>query len=323
MPDERKELLIPPGAAGRRLDSFLAERLAELSRTGIARLIRGGSITVDGRAVKPKHLLRGGEWIHIALPDPRESSLVPESIPIEILYEDEHVAIVNKPAGMLSHPSASHQRGTLAGALLARLKDLSGVGGELRPGIVHRLDKNTSGLMVVAKNDAAHRALSAQFKARTVEKEYAAVVHGSVEPDYMDLTKSIGKKRWKSAMKVTASGREARTIVRTIERLGGGGFTHVAAFPKTGRTHQVRVHLAERGYPLLADPTYGREKAFYASTLSGERGAPGEEPLIARHALHSRRMAFAHPATGARMEFASDLPEDMKRLLAVLKERRP
>jgi 23S rRNA pseudouridine1911/1915/1917 synthase len=291
-----------PGDRDRRLDVVVAERLRHLSRSRIARLSLDGRVLVDGRPRKPSFRLAAGQVVRVDVPPPTPAALRGEAIPLDIVYEDEVLLVVNKPAGLTVHPGPGHPTGTLVNAVLARVGDLRGVGGELRPGIVHRLDKDTSGLLVVAKSDAAHRSLAAQLKARTMSRTYLAVVRGRLDPDAGTVRAAVGRHPiHRTRQAVTASGRPAVTHYRVLERFDGA--TVLECRLETGRTHQIRVHFAHLGHPLLGDPVYGRAN-------------PGG---LGRQALHAMRLEFTHPVTGAHAAFTAPLPADLEALLARLR----
>jgi 23S rRNA pseudouridine1911/1915/1917 synthase len=287
---------------GRRLDVAVAARVPSLSRSRIARLADEGRVRVDGGPRKPAFRLRPGQTIEVAVPPPVPSSVLPEPIPLDIVLQDDELLVVNKPAGLTVHPAPGHPSGTLVNALLSAVSDLAGIGGTLRPGIVHRLDKDTSGLLVVAKTDAAHRSLAAQFKAHTAQRTYLAVVRGRMRRDAGTIAAPLGRHpARRKRFAVLARGREAVTHYTVLERFRDA--TLVACRLETGRTHQIRVHLAHAGHALIGDPVYGRARA----------------PEIARQALHAARLEFTHPRTGRRVTCTAPLPEDMARLLARLR----
>ena len=295
---------------GERLDLFLARRLPavaglpDLTRSRVRRLIDEGLVTVDGRQpTKAGVKLDAGQRVQVVLPPPEPTGLEPEPIPLRVVYEDADLLVVDKPAGLPVHPSPGHTRHTLVQGVLARCPDLSSVGGALRPGIVHRLDKDTSGLIIVAKNDAAHLSLARQLKERQVEKTYLALVDGRVDPAEAVIDAPIGRHpRHRKRMAVVAGGREARTGYRLLREVAGRSLLEVR--PETGRTHQVRVHLASIGHPVVGDPVYGRRGA-----------APAGLP---RQFLHAWRLAFRHPRTGERLDQEAPLPEELARALAEL-----
>lgn len=295
---------VEPGDSGKRADRFLSSRLDNMSRSALKRMIDSGQVTMDGETVTPRHLTREGEEFTIRLPQPAEIKAMPEKIGLDIVYEDADIVIVNKPAGMVVHPAKGHHTGTLVNALLYHCKDLSGIGGEIRPGIVHRLDKDSSGLIAVAKNDAAHSSLSEQLAARSMEREYLAVVRGVLKEGSGTIDMPIGRHpvyRKKISVK-TNSPREAVTHYETLESFKDAAYIKVKLH--TGRTHQIRVHLSAIGHPIVGDSLYGKHK-------SG---------LIDRLALHAWRLSLTHPKSGQRKTFTADPPEDFQRLLAALQK---
>lgn len=294
-------------AGGERVDRYVADKVGELSRTAVQRLIDQGEITVNGEQVQASHRLRMGDEIVVRIPLPEPVDLEPEPIPLDILYEDEHLLALNKPAGIVVHPGAGHRSGTLVNALLAHCPDLGGVGGELRPGIVHRLDRDTSGVMVVAKHDRALRALQRQFKRRSVEKHYTALVVGDLPQDEGLIEAPIARDRHhRQRMAVRAGGKMARTRWHVCEHYRdehGNRFTLLDIELLTGRTHQIRVHFSWLGYPLAGDGVYGPDH------VAG---------LAPRQFLHARQLEIAHPVKGERLRFEAPLPEDLRDVLASL-----
>ena len=283
--------------AGERLDRFLADRCADLSRTRIKRLISDGEVTVEGFPSNAGFRLKSGQSVTIRMPDPVPSHILPQNIPIDVIYEDEHLLVVDKPAGMPVHPGVGHPDSTLLNAVLGISPEIAEVGGTLRPGLVHRLDKDTSGLMVIAKTDNAHRSLARQLKRRTVNKGYLAVVLGKLEPTEAIIEAPIGRDpNDRKKMAIVEDGREASTRYRTIARLPG--CTYVDVRPKTGRTHQIRVHFASIGHPVFGDATYGIP-----------------DPRLSRQFLHAASLEFEHPETGEKVGFGSPLPDDLKTVL--------
>ena len=280
--------------AGRRLDQFLADQGA-LSRSRAQALIREGQVLLGGRAAdKPAQTLEPGTEIVVEVPQPRQTGILPQDIAIDLLYEDEDIAVVNKPAGMVVHPAAGNEQGTLVNALLFRLSGLSGIGGEMRPGIVHRLDKDTSGVLVIAKNDAAHQDLSSQFKDRTMEKHYRVVVSGAMKEERGLIDAPIGRhKQDRKKMAVVPDGRPSRTEWRVLQPLRGASLLDVHLL--TGRTHQIRVHMLSAGHPVLGD-------VIYAPKLKTPVAVP-------RLMLHAFSLELTHPSTGQRMRFEAPLPE--------------
>jgi 23S rRNA pseudouridine1911/1915/1917 synthase len=312
--EEKHELVVPVEGAGKRLDVWLAGALPQVSRARLQALIEEGRVRVDGNPPRSSTKVRAGQTVCVLIPAPVEAVPTAEDIPVDVVYEDAHLLVVNKPAGLVVHPGAGTPRGTLVNALLRHVRDLSGVGGVLRPGIVHRLDRGTSGLLVVAKNDAAHRALAAQFAGRTVEKEYLALVVGVPRARTGELRAPIGRDpvhRKRMSIRSTR-GREARTSWRLEEAFDGAALLRVRIH--TGRTHQIRVHLAAAGHPVAGDTTYQsrREHTRRAATGSALRD-------LSRPALHAARLAFVHPATGQRMTFEAPLPPDLEQVLAQLR----
>lgn len=308
---ERKQVVVPAEKAGERLDVFLAQSLEGLSRSQVQRLIKEGHVAVAGQPVrKPKHKLKGGEEIEVEIPPPEAVSLEPDAaVPFEILYQDEDLVVINKPPGVVIHPAAGHLQGTLVHGLLARIKDLSGVGGELRPGIVHRLDKDTSGVLLVAKHDRAHLALSRQFKDRQVSKVYLALVHGLPAALSGHVDRPIGRHPVeRKKMSVHApQGREAYTEWKVRELFKRSKAALLEVHPLTGRTHQIRVHLASLGHPIVGDALYG--------------GCRPTGPKAPRQMLHAWRLSFLHPRTGRKLSFEAPLPPDFSKLLEELRAR--
>jgi 23S rRNA pseudouridine1911/1915/1917 synthase len=295
-----REFLVDPADAGQRLDVFVA-RVSGLSRARVHALISAGAVHVTGHPQKPRYAVKSGERVTVAIPPAEPLALTPEPIPLQILYEDEHLLVLNKPAGLVVHPGAGRATGTLVHALLAHCPNLPGIGGVERPGIVHRLDRDTSGVMVVAKSEAAHQSLSLQFKNRIVRKRYLALVHGEVRQEAGRIEAAIGRRehdRTRMGVK-TAGGRMARTAYRVLRRLPG--MTLVELGLETGRTHQIRVHLAHIGHPVVGDEVYGGRRE--------RRGAAGVPPAP-RQLLHAWWLGFRHPVHGEWLEFAAPIPAD-------------
>ncbi|MCP4006172.1 MAG: RluA family pseudouridine synthase [bacterium] len=290
---------------GKRLDVALGELEPEISRAQARRLIDDGDVMLDGHLAKPSHRLNSGQRISGSIPAALPSSVEPEAIPLTVLLEDPHVIAIDKPAGLVVHPAAGHRAGTLVNALLHHCDNLSGVGGVLRPGIVHRLDKDTSGVLVVAKNDVAHRSLAEQFKAHSIDREYLALVRGTPRADEGSIDAPIARhpKDRKRYTTRSSGGREARTHWRVERRLKEATLLRVRL--ETGRTHQIRVHLASIGMPVVADSVYG-----------GGRAALGRS--LGRQALHATLLGFDHPKTGERVRLVSELPEDLSVFIAGL-----
>ena len=295
-----------------RLDTFLRAQFPTLSRGAIQRLIQQGDIRVAGKPVKASHPPRAGEKIEIHWPDARPAAAQPQEMPLDVLFEDDDLLVLNKPPGMVVHPSAGHEESTLVNALLHHCAgQLSGIGGVARPGIVHRLDKETSGCLVIAKNDPTHLALSTQFAGREVRKIYHAIVCGGVTPEQGDIRAAIARHpTHRKRMAVTdGSGREAWTSYTVVERLREA--TLVEAVLHTGRTHQIRVHFKHLGFPVAGDATYGNRQNKRVTELSGYT-AP-------RQMLHAHKLAFKHPRTGKKMSFEAPWPEDFKEGLTALR----
>lgn len=312
---ERRLLEAGAGHAGLRVDKALAEAFPDLSRSRIHGLIEAGAILVNGLPPRASAKLRLGDRLSMEIPAAIASTLVPERGDLNILHEDESLLVVCKPAGVVVHPGAGVVRGTLAAALLEHCGTLSQIGGVTRPGIVHRLDKGTSGLLVVAKNDQAHRSLSAQFKGRTVTKIYAAICLGTPRPARGTVRLAIGRDpRHRQRMAVTADGRAAHTDYEVTEILGPASVVRLTLH--TGRTHQIRVHLASLKCPLVGDHTYGAA-AIAARSPEAFRGILASFP---RPALHAQVLGFVHPASGEALRFEAPWPEDLERLRHDLKE---
>jgi len=304
--------------SGERLDMFISRSVAGLTRSRAKRLIELEHVTVDANVAKPSHHVKAGERITVRIPPPEEPTAVPQQIPLDVIHEDADIIVVNKPAGLVVHPAAGHPDGTLVNALLAHCDDLSGVGGELKAGIVHRLDVGTSGAIVAAKNDAAHVSLQKQFQDRTVEKIYCALVLGSMRGESGAFDAAIGRHRSerKRISSHTRKGRAALTEWRALERFGKD-LSWVEIDLKTGRTHQIRVHFAEAGHALVGDPLYGGERKL--KRISDARARELVSSLD-RPALHAWKLSIDHPRTGERMQFMAPLPEDIGDLLESLRE---
>jgi 23S rRNA pseudouridine1911/1915/1917 synthase len=300
--DRLIELHVQEG--GQRVDRYLAQAVPDLSRSFIQRLIENGRVTVGTQAPKASYRVEPGDVVTVRVPPPEPTDVRPESIPLCIVYEDADILVVDKPAGMVVHPAHGHSSGTLVNALLARCPDLTGIGGAIRPGIVHRLDKDTSGLLVVAKNDAAHHGLQEQFKQRRVHKTYLALTEGVLRVAHGVIDAPIGRDpshRQRMAVQ-TRGGREARTEYHVLEQFPSHSL--VSAEPVTGRTHQIRIHLAYIGHPIVGDRVYGFRKQ--------------RQPLE-RQFLHAARLAFELPSTGTPVEFSSALPPELAALLESLR----
>ncbi|MCI0855453.1 MAG: RluA family pseudouridine synthase [Chloroflexi bacterium] len=288
--------------SGERLDVFVARSIPELTRSRASKLIDEGLVSVDGtQASKVSKKLSAGQRVAVTIPPPKPTKIEPEAMLLTIVYEDGDLLVVDKPAGMAVHPSPGHSSHTLVNGILAHCDDLSGIGGVKRPGIVHRLDKDTSGLIIVAKNDAAHVSLARQLKERKVEKMYVALVEGCVTPPEGRIEAPIARDvKHRRRMAVVENGRDARTSYRVLREIGRRTLLEVR--PQTGRTHQIRVHLASIGHPITGDALYGRR---------------GDAP-VARQFLHARRLVFLHPRTGERLELEAPLAEDLQQALEAL-----
>ena len=300
-------LTVTAEQAGQRIDKFLSENYKDMSRSAISRLIEDGMALVNGEAVPKSRKLSAGDRISLMIPEPRELDVEPEDIPLDIVYEDSSLLVVNKPKGMVVHPAAGNENGTLVNALLYHCRDsLSGINGVLRPGIVHRIDKDTSGLLMVAKTDPAHRSLAEQIKEHSFTREYLVIVYGNIRDDSGTVDAPIGRhKTDRKRMAVTQhNSREAVTHFEVLERFGD--FTLVRCRLETGRTHQIRVHMAHIGHPVAGDPVYGPKKVI--TSLEGQ-------------ALHAYKLGFVHPGSGEYMEFCSDPPEVFTKFLLRLRAK--
>ena len=316
---------------GMRLDVFIASQLALLpaagamSRAGVQKLIDAGHVTVNGARVKSSVRVKLADLIEIHVPAVREIGLIGEDLPLVILYEDEDVIVINKAAGMVVHPAAGYNSGTLVNAILHHCPAIAGIGGERRPGIVHRLDKDTSGVMVVAKNDSAMHSLVDQFKGRTVRKEYLALVHGRLAEERGEIDRAIGRHRGDrkrmSSLRVLGKSREATTEWIVESRYAVPGLARIVALyslirllPRTGRTHQIRVHLADLGHPLVGDRVYGRRQTVAPQNAIFGAGVDS----FWRHALHAEKLSFNHLRSGERLEFCAPLADDIVNLIQSL-----
>jgi 23S rRNA pseudouridine1911/1915/1917 synthase len=338
----RTSILVAPEEAGERLDRLLARRVSELSRSRLKTLIEAGTVEIDGHTIRdPSHRVNSGARIMLDVPPPRAARPEPEPIPLNIVYEDNDIIVIDKPPNLVVHPAAGHWSGTLVNALIAHCGDsLSGIGGERRPGIVHRLDKDTTGLMIVAKNDAAHRALAAQFADHgrgggAFVRSYLAFVWGSPERPHGTIERAIDRDpRARDRMAVREGGRDAATQWEVLERYGGGP-SRIGKGPRktikgagsavasllacrleTGRTHQIRVHLASIGHPLMGDQVYGA--GFRTKSALLPPNAQAALMALGRQALHSHILRVSHPSSGEILEFRSELPPDLTRLHTAL-----
>ncbi|MEE9617012.1 MAG: RluA family pseudouridine synthase [Anaerolineae bacterium] len=290
-------------AGGERLDKIIPAHVPDLSRATAQRLIKAGEVTVNGRLSKPSYRVQVGDDVVVRVPTEMPAPVVPENIPLDVIYEDDALLVVNKPAGMVVHPAYGHASGTLVNAVLAHCPQIADVGGPDRAGVVHRLDKDTSGLILIAKDGVTRAALQRQFKRRQVAKTYLALVEGQMQPREGVVEAPVGRdKRQRKKMAVVRSGREARTLYRAIEYFADHTLLEVR--PHTGRTHQVRVHLSWLGYPIVGDAVYGRHR---------------QRLLRGRHFLHAARIRFSHPATSEEVEFEATLPPELAAVLDQLR----
>ena len=337
---EPRSLAVPTEAAGQRLDHFIATQLEGVSRSRVQLLLDQGDVSVNGAQAKASFKLRGGEQILITgEPHPAPLKATPQDIPLDVVFEDKHFAVVNKPAGMMVHAGAgesddARNSNTLVNALLFRFKALSATGGDLRPGIVHRLDKDTSGLIIVAKNDAAHGALAELFSSRQISKTYIALVHGAVERQKGTITAAVSRDPLRRTRMTTRPADNARSAVshyEVVRRLDTrfGKFTLVRVRIETGRTHQIRVHMASIGHPVVGDTVYGASSqltdqvaAQAAASRSARRNSQPERLRLNRNFLHAARLAFTHPITSKALELESPLPGDLGKFLASLESGR-
>ena len=310
-----------------RLDVFLCQSLPGRSRSFIQKLIEGNWVVVVdlpvSREIKSSTMVRQGSTVRVTFPALRKSDLEPEAVALDVLYEDEDIAVINKPSNLVMHPTAQQSRGTLVNRLLHHISDLSGIGGEERPGIVHRLDRDTSGVVVVAKHDVVHQELSRQFKDREVQKTYVAVLRGEWTAREGSIHLPIGHSitnRKRMMVRVDSRGKDSVTDYRIVEDFDGYAFAEIQ--PRTGRTHQIRVHMAKIRLPIACDGTYGREQRIFESDLARRRRQPNEAPIMARQALHAESIVIVHPKTHERLRFTTPPPADFKRLLEALRAHR-
>lgn len=303
----RLDFTVDPADTGVRLDKYLSDRIDGLSRSAIAKLIEDGKVTIGDRPAQKSALLTAGDAVSVIVDAPRPVDIIPENIPLDIVYEDDHLLVVNKPKGMVVHPAPGNYSGTLVNALMYHCgDDLSGINGELRPGIVHRIDKNTSGLLAVAKSDVAHAGLSAQIADHSFTREYLAVAYGNIKDDERTINAPIGRhKTDRKRMCVTEqNSKPAVTHIKVLERYGD--FTYISCRLETGRTHQIRVHLAHIGHPIAGDDVYGPKKVI--TSLGGQ-------------CLHAYRLGFIHPVTGEYLEFTADPPDSFTTFLSKIRAK--
>lgn len=313
---DRRSLVVPPECSGQRLDRALTALFPEKSRSFLARLVEQGHVQLDTKlAAKTSLRVEEGQVLSIDFPPPAATSLASQDLPLTIIYEDQDLVIIDKPPGLVVHPAAGHADETLVNALLFHISDLSGIGGEIRPGIVHRLDKDTSGVMIIAKNDEAHRKLTAAWGSDRVRKEYLALVYGTPSAPRGTIDAPIGRDpRDRKRMAIVPGGRAAVTDYEVLERFRGASLLRCVL--RTGRTHQIRVHLKHLGHPIVGDPVYSGPQW---------RGIPDKQlqkalASIERQALHAAKISFDHPRSGERMTFEAPVPQDMAALLEVLRK---
>lgn len=322
--DVYREFIVPESASGQRIDLFLTQSCDGYSRTQIREAVQNEGAELDGRVIRPSIKIRAGQKIRFRVPPLPSDDTVPENIPLDILFEDDGLVVVNKPPGMVVHPARGHWSGTLTSALAFRFQSLSDVGGPTRPGIVHRLDRDTSGAIVIAKTNAVHIHLGQQFHDRLVQKEYYAITAGRIDRDRDVIDAAIGRhpyQRDKMAIREDHStSKPASTFYEVISR--HGRFTQVRLRPKTGRTHQLRVHLSHIGCPIICDRLYAGHSQIHPAQLQGKSGfdLPTEQPILERQALHARRLTIVNPQTGKEMTFEAPMPADLQRTIDCLEQ---
>ncbi len=301
---EGREFTFTVDTPGVRIDAFLSNEIADLSRSFIQKLIEDESILVNDKATKSNYKIRLNDKIYVCIPEPKEVEIVPENIPLDIVYEDDDIIIINKPKGMVVHPAAGHLSGTLVNALMYHCKDnLSGINGELRPGIVHRIDRDTTGLIVACKNDIAHKFIAEQLAVHSITRKYQAIVYGNIKEDTGTIDAPIYRHpQDRKRMAVVKNGKEAVTHYKVIERFGD--YTHIECQLETGRTHQIRVHMSYIKHPLLGDEVYGN---------------PNKKFKLEGQCLHAKTLGFIHPNTKEYIEFDSELPEYFNKLILRLR----
>lgn len=315
-----RKLSFPEERPTERLDTYLCECLPEISRSQLKKLIDNKQILLNGTPVKASLKLKGGESILVNLPEPEPIEAIPEDIPLDILYEDQDLIVINKPAGMVVHPAAGHSQGTLVNALLHHCDDLAGIGGELRPGIVHRIDKDTSGVLVATKNDQSHQHLAEQFKQHSIDRHYMALIHGCPDQDSGTIDQPLGRHPLQRK-KMSGKARNAKRAVthwKVLKRYPGERLSLIELKLETGRTHQIRVHFAEMNLPLVADPLYGSKSKLAAIK------DPKLKKLIAQlpgQALHAQSLGFIHPRTGKHLEFSCKMPDTLSHLINYLDQQ--
>ena len=313
------DIVVPAHQKKERIDKFLTHQIENATRSKVQKAIEQGLVLVEGKPVKSSHEVSPGEAIHCTLPQAPQAEAVAQAIPLDVLYEDDDLIVVNKPAGMVTHPAYANYTGTLVNALLYHSARLSAADDALRPGIVHRLDKDTSGLIVAAKNDAAHATLARQFSERTIEREYWSIVWGTFDKRHGTIEASLG--RSKTDRKKIAVARDGKPAVTEYEVMESFSYLSLLRLKlRTGRTHQIRVHLAHIGHPVFGDPTYGGRRIAWGSA-DAKRKAEVQRllTLMPRQALHAKTLGFIHPTTRKFLSLDSDLPDDLKKLLAALR----
>ena len=315
-----QQLLFPDDRPAERLDTFVAECLPEISRSQLKKLIGSGQITLNGITTKASSKLKGGETIQVVLPDPEPTETLPEAIPLHVLYEDQDLIVINKPAGMVVHPAVGHSHGTLVNALLHHCDDLAGIGGELRPGIVHRIDKDTAGVIVSTKNDQSHKHLAAQFKDHSIKRRYLALIHGAPDNHSGTIDQPIGRhptQRKKMSGKAR-NGKRAVTHWKILKQYNVNRLTLLELHLETGRTHQIRVHLSEINCPLVGDPLYGNRSRTTALKDMELRKLIDRLP---GQALFAQSLGFIHPRSEKYLEFSSEMPEALQSILTYLDQK--
>ncbi len=302
--------------SAQRIDSFIAAQIEDLTRSRVQELVKRGFVQVNGHSPKTSYRLKKGDLVTLSIPPVQPYALEPEPVDFTLVYEDPSLIVLNKPPGLVVHPAPGHSTGTLVHGLLHHCRDLSGVGGVLRPGIVHRLDKDTSGVLVAAKNDHAHNSLARQFKAGTITKRYLALVHGTMKAEQGEIALPIGRhpRKRKEMAVLRTGGRKAYTGWMKLMELGNR-FSLLEVSPKTGRTHQIRVHLAHLRHPIVGDPLYGYKKRLWKKHFPMDSGIL---PLVKRQMLHAQTLGFVHPDKGEYCEFRVPAPPDMERLIEAL-----
>lgn len=315
-----QQLLFPEDRPTERLDTYIVECLPDISRSQLKKLIDNGQVTLNGAATKASYKLKGGESIQVILPEPEPIEAIPEAIPLHILYEDQDLIVVNKSVGMVVHPAAGHSHGTLVNALLYHCSDLAGIGGELRPGIVHRIDKDTSGVIVVTKNDQSHQHLAAQFKDHSINRRYLALVHGSPDGNSGTIDQPIGRhptQRKKMSGKARNSKR-AVTHWKILKQYNVNRLGLLELQLETGRTHQIRVHFAEMNCPLVGDPLYGNRSRTTAIKDMKLRKLIDQ---LQGQALHAQTLGFIHPTSGKYLEFSCEMPDTLQSIITYLDQK--